>query len=75
MDPQATWNQLLDAYTTCDWEETDACATALLEWLDGGGFPPQIVARTNLGPRFQRILARAVCSFARRQARRARRQP
>jgi len=74
VDPQTTWNQLLDAYSTGDWEQTAALATALLAWLDSGGFPPQIVARTNLGPRFQRVLARAACSFARRQARRARRE-
>ena len=63
MDPQTTWNELLDAYVGCDWDRAEETATALLEWLDRDGFPPQTVQRSNVGPLFNRHLARAACQF------------
>ena len=63
MDPQATWDQLLCAFGTGDWDAIEECATELIEWLDRGGFPPQIL-RQDLGPDWNRALARAGCLFA-----------
>ena len=40
MDPQATWEQLQEAYGNAEWETVRELAQALLDWLDSGGFPP-----------------------------------
>ncbi len=40
MDPQATWEQLQEAYGNAEWETAGELAQALLDWLDSGGFPP-----------------------------------
>lgn len=63
MDPQAMWDQLLDAYAAGNWDKIEAHATALLDWLQRGGMPPQIVGRSELGPDWDRTLARAGCRF------------
>ena len=63
MNPQAAWDQLLCAYATGDWDVIEQHATELLAWLDRGGFPPKVLAR-NLGPHWNRALARAGCAVA-----------
>ncbi|MFO0967864.1 MAG: hypothetical protein U0793_20060 [Gemmataceae bacterium] len=63
MDPQAAWDQLLCAYAEGDWDVIEQRATDLLAWLDNGGFPPQVL-RQNLGPHWNRALARAGCLIA-----------
>ena len=63
MDPQAAWDQLLDAYASRDWDLVDELADGLLGWLDGGGFPPQTIAGHKLGQDFNVTLARAACNF------------
>lgn len=40
MDPQATWDELLDAIHRGDQEITRERALSLLGWLARGGFPP-----------------------------------
>lgn len=40
MDPQAAWNQLLEAYGNYDWESVHELAQSLIDWLERGGFPP-----------------------------------
>ncbi|GEM_PF-716811 len=63
MDPQAAWDQLLCAYVAGDWAQIDELATALVSWLDRGGFPPRILARSAL-PDWDRALAYAGCRLA-----------
>jgi hypothetical protein len=63
MDPQATWEQLLAAYASGDWDRIEERAQELLAWLGRGGFPPQILSRPDLGVDFDRFLARAGCQF------------
>ena len=43
MDPQAAWDQLLAAYADGDWDAIEERATALMGWLDRGGFPPKVL--------------------------------
>lgn len=64
MDPQIAWEQLLAAYQAGDWNLIEERATALIEWLDRGGFPPNILVRADLDPDWNRTLARAGCLFA-----------
>ena len=64
MDPQATWEQLLCAYGAGDWDAIEELATELIAWLDRGGFPPKVLNRPELGPDWDRALARAGCLLA-----------
>ena len=41
MDPQATWNEMLEAVSLRDWEEAGERAESLLGWMRRGGVPPQ----------------------------------
>jgi len=61
MDPQATWDQLLCAYSEGDWETVEERATDLLAWLDRGGFPPKVISSPELDPEMNSALARAGC--------------
>jgi hypothetical protein len=63
MDPQAAWDQLVNAFIEGDWDAIEDRATALLAWLDRGGFPPKVLAQ-NVGPHWNRALARAGCLTA-----------
>jgi predicted component of type VI protein secretion system len=63
MDPQNTWDQLLCAYRTGDWDAIEERATELLEWLDRGGTPPRVLDQ-DLDAEWHRALARAGCLFA-----------
>ena len=42
MDPQATWNEMLEAILQRNWELARERSEALLEWIGKGGFPPQM---------------------------------
>ncbi len=64
MDPQATWDQLLAAFVDGDWDRIDELATALIEWLDRGGFAPKVLENSELGENGNRVLARAGCLLA-----------
>ena len=68
MDPQAVWGNLLDACCDCDWEAVDEHATALLHWLERGGYPPQTVSHRVLRPPVDRLIALATCRLALEQA-------
>jgi hypothetical protein len=63
MNPQTAWDQLLAAYAAGDWDRIEKRATELIEWLDRGGVPPKVL-RQDLGPDWNRALARAGCLFA-----------
>lgn len=64
MDPQAAWDQLLAAYAAGDWDEIQARATDLIEWLDRGGFPPTVLRQPGLDSDWNQALARAGCLHA-----------
>jgi hypothetical protein len=56
MDPQATWDLLLDAYQEQDWPLVTERAESLLGWLARGGFPPR------LDQRQARLIVQMFCS-------------
>ena len=64
MDPQAAWNDLVDACSAGDSEAIEEAVGALLTWLDAGGFPPQTIAGRIMDPRWNRALAYAACFAA-----------
>ncbi len=64
MNPQATWDRLLAAYQAGDWDSIEEHAQELLHWLDGGGFPPQVIEEPTLGADFNQALAQAWCLLA-----------
>ncbi|MEL7496558.1 MAG: hypothetical protein AAFN77_03045 [Planctomycetota bacterium] len=43
MDPNETWNQLLEAYYDSDSERVIELSEAMLRWLRRGGFGPGLV--------------------------------
>lgn len=40
MDPEATIDQIYNALTDEDFEESQQAARDLIDWMDGGGFKP-----------------------------------
>ncbi len=60
MDPQATWNELLDCYNRKQFEEALAAAENLNQWLQRGGFPPTVTAQVSAGDELHRVIALAV---------------
>ena len=63
MDPQATWQRLLDAYTSQDWPDANEAAEDLLAWLRGDGFPPQTHPSRSMNDAWNRTIAEAACRF------------
>ncbi|MCA9063502.1 MAG: hypothetical protein KDA96_10600 [Planctomycetaceae bacterium] len=63
MDPQATWNCLLEAWKTRNWEELQEAATDLKRWMTRGGFPPEVCPQLSMGPLWNRAMVRAACEF------------
>ena len=68
MDPQATWNKLLDAWKTYDWQQVQEAADDLKRWMAKGGFPPDAFPQLNMGSLWNRAIVRAACEFAWRTA-------
>ena len=68
MDPNATWKLLIEAYVRLEWEDVREAAEALLEWLDRGGFPPDVVRDHPVGADWNRTMTRNACWLALRQA-------
>jgi hypothetical protein len=64
MDPQATWEALLEAISAKDTERTRELAEALLDWMKRGGFPPRATTGSDLGQRWDLAIATAGCGFA-----------
>ncbi len=60
MDPQAAWNEMLEAVATKDLIEAEIRAEALLNWLKRGGFAPQTFARV-LPAEWDRMICRYLC--------------
>ena len=57
MDPQATWQRLLDAYSAHDWAESKEAAEDLLFWLEKMRLPAADSAETR--PWMTRGIARS----------------
>jgi len=64
MDPQASWDQLLEAYAEGDWDRVQDLAEGLLHWLRRGGFPPQATTGSDLGQDWDREITLSACRFA-----------
>jgi len=60
MDPQAAWNELLDALAENDLAEAELRAEALVTWLDRNGFPPQTSLRVLPG-HWDEAICRYLC--------------
>lgn len=71
MDPQATWQLLIDAYADRDWSQADEAAEAMLYWLDRSGFPPQTIASRQMDAEWNTAIVRSACQFVLRGARSA----
>jgi hypothetical protein len=56
IDPNACWLELSEAFGE-DWDRAEELADALLDWMERGGFPPQITGRTEL----DRLIAKQTC--------------
>lgn len=74
MDPQATFNDLLDAVGARDRDLIEELADSLLRWMEHGGFPPLTVGPKSLGRRWHRAIAAFVCHAAQSKVRNARNQ-
>ncbi len=57
MDPQTTWEAMLDAYADGDWPAATEHAEVLLSWIERAGFPPQTVDGRELRPELNRAIA------------------
>jgi len=60
MDPQSTWEAMLEAIAVGNLDEATEKAEALLGWLDRKGFPPQTLTRV-LPVEWDRKLCRFLC--------------
>ncbi len=69
MDPQVVWDHLLEAYADEDWLSAETSASALIAWLDSGGFPPQTISGRTFGDSWNRAVAYAGCRLAMSDAR------
>jgi hypothetical protein len=67
MDPQVTWQELLDAWRRGDWNVVAEVADALLEWIRKSGFPPETMG-SDMGSDWNRTVAVAAAQFALRCA-------
>jgi len=47
MDPQAAWDDLLEALGERDWDRVEDLAEGLLRWLRADGFPPRAVTGSD----------------------------
>ncbi len=74
MDPQATWQELLEARLNRDWKRTGELADALLEWLQRRGFPPHTIGEPKIGSRWHHAVANFVCHLALADVKQARKR-
>lgn len=64
MDPKATWQQLVQAWTTHEWETVSELAEALQHWINRHGVPPETIPGTRVGYEWNRTVVLAVCELA-----------
>ena len=74
MDPQATWDELLETRLQCGWNRAEELANALLDWMQRGGFPPHTVGDRKLGTRWHHAVAYFVCHLVLADVRQARKR-
>lgn len=60
MDPNETWNELIEAIIARSRLDARMIASDLLTWLDRGGFPPS-VSLQRVSPEWQTMLCRRIC--------------
>lgn len=70
MDPQATWQKMIDAFIEHDWDGLLEAAEALLNWMTRDGCPPETVPGRRMGSLWNQQIATATCNFAADLARR-----
>ena len=81
MDPQTTWNELLDALKRRQWDEADQHAAALNSWMHSKqGFAPLTIGDESLGKEWHKTIASFACLFVQTKVkeiclRRSRKQP
>jgi len=64
MDPQATWNEMLDALKRRQWDEADQHAADLYSWMNSKqGFAPLTIGDESLGKEWHRTIASFTCLF------------
>lgn len=63
MDPQAAWNEMLEAIQKRDWNRAHDCAEGLLEWMRRGGMPPQTTV-VAMRRQWNRTMAELGCLMA-----------
>jgi hypothetical protein len=68
MDPQVTWENLLDAYADRDWKAAVEHVVALLDWLQKGGFPPWTVPSRLVRAEVDRLIVVATCRLVLEEA-------
>ncbi len=73
MDPQAAWNEMLEAVIQRDWDDALERAEGLLEWMRNGGFPPQTSA-VAMRPQWDRPMAEFGCLIALQLVKKAQRR-
>lgn len=62
MDPHVAWREMQRELIAENWEAAMEHAEALLEWLQGGGFPP-VIGDKDLPYGWHRTLAEAGANF------------
>ena len=73
MDPQAAWNEMLEAILQRDWEQALERAEGLLEWMRKGGAPPQTTA-VIMRHQWNRTMAEFGCLMALQLVKKAQRR-
>jgi hypothetical protein len=68
MDPQTTWESLIQAWCARDWSRVQEYADALIEWLEHGGFAPVTLPNVRLGDDWNAAVVAAACGFALRRS-------
>ncbi len=74
MDPQATWQELLEARLKRDWDQAEELANALLDWMQRRGFPPHTIGDPKLGPKWHHAVAYFVCHLVLADVKQARKR-
>ncbi len=68
MDPQVTWESLLQAWCKREWSQVSELSEALIEWLSSGGYAPVTMPTVRLGDDWNAEVATAACRFALRRS-------
>ena len=63
MDPQATWQHMIDSYCEGDIAAATEAAEDLVDWLTRGGFPPQVLPDRPMNDGWNRNVAVSACRF------------